>query len=303
MPIGRAAARRLVRKAVGRYMSTAPLGRQQQFNFAISRDVPASFPEALTHYAQGTEPIHLERARRQHETYVSTLREFVPTLCLPPLDEHADSVFVEDTVVAIGKTAVITNPGHVTRQGEVDTIQDVLSRLGMNVLDMRSDFGDKSELALCDGGDVLYTGRHLFVGLSKRTNRQAVEVLSQAFDGVTQTIAVPMDGDEALHLKSVVTHMDSRTIVVPAETWVDDWLHNMSVTELGYDVIRVPQVEACNIVTVNQGVLAQDVECDESRTLLYDAAIERNLQLKFVNTSEMAKCDGALTCCSVLLSL
>jgi dimethylargininase len=293
--------------------TTAAVKRSSStYNFAITRDVPSSFPNALSHYynAHDTateEPtaISLEQARQQHEQYVKTLRTCVPTLCLPPLEEHADSVFVEDTVVAIGDTAVITKPGHPSREGEVDTIKDILQRLGMNVLDMRSDFADmvSGMGVLCDGGDVLYTGRHLFVGLSKRTNQQAVDMLQQVFQGVTTTIAVPMDGDEALHLKSVVTHMDAHTLVAPVGAWVDDWLKDMSASELGYDVIRVPQVEACNIVTVNGSVLAQDVNCKSSRGILEAAAIQRNLQLKFVNTSEFAKVDGALTCCSVLLSL
>lgn len=31
--------------------------------------------------------------------------------------------------------------------------------------------------ATLDGGDVLYTGKHLFVGLSKRTNKRGAECL------------------------------------------------------------------------------------------------------------------------------
>lgn len=31
--------------------------------------------------------------------------------------------------------------------------------------------------ATLDGGDVLYTGKHLFVGLSHRTNEKGAEVL------------------------------------------------------------------------------------------------------------------------------
>ena len=37
------------------------------------------------------------------------------------------------------------------------------------------------EPALLDGGDVLFTGREIFVGLSSRTNKEGVESLAKAF--------------------------------------------------------------------------------------------------------------------------
>jgi dimethylargininase len=33
--------------------------------------------------------------------------------------------------------------------------------------------------ATLDGGDVLYTGKHVFVGLSHRTNQRGADVLSK----------------------------------------------------------------------------------------------------------------------------
>ena len=40
---------------------------------------------------------------------------------------------------------------------------------------------DMTEPAELDGGDVLFTGRELFVGLSSRTNKEGVECLEKAF--------------------------------------------------------------------------------------------------------------------------
>ena len=60
---------------------------------------------------------------------------------------------------------------------------------------------------------------------------------------------------------------------------------------------------ACNVVAVNGGILAQHTGCPESKALLVNAAKERQLDIEFVSHSEFAKCDGALTCCSVLLQI
>jgi len=59
----------------------------------------------------------------------------------------------------------------------------------------------------------------------------------------------------------------------------------------------------CNVVSVNGGILTQDVECEESRSLLQGAAEERGVHIWFLDLSETAKCVGVLTCCSVLLEI
>ena len=269
---------------------------RQRYTMAIARDLPSSFANAVTKFAQSEEPIDVVRTKEQKAEYLRTLRRYVPTLCLPALEEHPDSVFVEDTVVAIGRKAVITNPGHPSRRGEVDTVMEALRQLGFEIVDMR-----KVESAFCDGGDVLYTGRHLFVGLSERTNAGAVQVLADSFHGVNVR-AVEFQG-EALHLKSIVTHIDEVTLLAPTGDLGDQVLKEMEAHELGYDIIRLPSMLACNAVAVNGGLLAQHTGCGESKRILVESARDRGLKLDFVDMSEIAKADGALTCCSILLQI
>jgi len=267
---------------------------------AIARDLPDSFQDAVAEHATTTstdEPLSMERARQQHANYVAALRHILPVLCLPALESHPDCCFVEDTVVAIDNRAVITRMGHPSREGEVDSIKIVLQQLGMDVVDMRH----HSQTATCDGGDVLFTGRHLFVGLSNRTNGDGACVLSEAFGGV-ETIVVPptIQGGEVLHLKSAVTHVDECTLVAPTGEAGDQVLR-AEADRLGYKTIRLPDVLACNLVSCNGKLLVQDTECSESRETLKKAAQERHLDLVRVDSSELAKKDAALTCCSVLL--
>lgn len=279
--------------------------RRLRHNFAIARDLPDSFVDALSSISHNTNNdvaiVDLDVARRQHETYVATLRQHVPTLCLPALPNHPDCLFVEDTVVAIGKQAVVTHPGHVSRQGEVDSIHNVLIQLGLTVTDMRQQ-ERRHEEAFCDGGDVLYNGRHLFVGQSQRTNRAAAEVLKTVFSNVVeQVVTVPVPS-AVLHLKSAVTHLDESTMILPVGS-VGDELESI-FRQYGYTrFIRVPDPLACNVLVINGHVLAQATECVESRRVLQQAATERSMGLTWVDTSELAKKDAALTCGSVLLQL
>jgi dimethylargininase len=281
-----------------RIFSSARDKASQHYTFALTRQLPNSFPRAISKFSEHVEPVSMSKSLSEHENYLTKLRLIVPTLCLPALEEHPDSVFVEDTVVAINKQAVLTHPGHPSRQGEVESIKDALLQLGMTVTDMRR----QDPTVTCDGGDVLYTGRHLFVGLSERTSLGSVDVFREAFGMDQEVIGVPVV-DSALHLKSVVTHLDEYTLVAPTGKMGDEILQAMKAQELGYTAIRVPDVLAANVVSINGHILAQDTKCDESRRILQEATTARNLQLQFVCSSEMAKCDAALTCCSVLLSL
>ena len=270
-------------------------------NFALTREVSDSFVNSLSKYAVAADPINLSLAKSQHDHYVSLLRTKIPTIELPPLESYPDSVFVEDTVVAYKKRAVITCPGHVSRQGEVDSIRTVLEQLGMDVWDMR----EKDNSAICDGGDVLNTGRHMFVGLSDRTNEAGARILEEAFYGDNlEVVPVNLDSNDALHLKSVITHLDEQTLLAPQRTIGDKLLQEMNAKDLGYGIVFLPDIRACNVATVNDSmVLASDSICDESRRILQEATRERGLDLRFVGTTEVEKSDGALTCCSVLLNL
>ena len=283
---------------------------------ALTRDLPASFGDAIVeHYnnnnEQGAATVSMSVAVAQHEEYVKAMREFggIPTLSLPPACDLPDSVFVEDTAVVIrhgdednsSRKALLLKPGHKSRQPEVNDIRSILQTFipAQNMFEM----ADLDHRARCDGGDVLYTGRHLFVGVSERTNEEALTVMEHVFTTVPLVPVVLPPHAPVLHLKSAVTHMDARTLVAPSAPWASALLRSMRTAEFSYDVIRIPDVLACNLVALPGGrLLLQDTACEESRALLEHAARERNMTWQWVDTSELAKKDAALTCCSILLS-
>lgn len=272
---------------------------------ALTRDLPDSFGDAIVeHYDGSSSDVSLATAKAQHDDYIAALREFgVSTLSLPAAPDLPDSVFVEDTAVVIrhgdDTRAIILQPGHANRQPEVDHIRSILQRLlpADQIWEMAAMDPD----ARCDGGDVLYTGRHLFVGVSERTNEEALQVLEHVFAGLPLVPVVMPAHAPVLHLKSAVTHLDDTTLVAPTAPWANQLLRTMRATALGYDVIRIPSVLACNVVVLPRGLLFQDTRCAESRQLLQEAAQARGLPHRWVDTSELAKKDAALTCCSILL--
>lgn len=57
----------------------------------------------------------------------------------------------------------------------MDIIRTILRREGLSIVDI------KDPLATIDGGDVLFTGREFFVGLSKTTNLSGAKAVASAF--------------------------------------------------------------------------------------------------------------------------
>jgi dimethylargininase len=141
---------------------------------------------------------------------------------------------------------------------------------------------------------TLFTGRHMLVGLSNRMNG------GMTFCGRRSKSTSTYQGDQFLHLKSVVTHLDETTLLVPYGAVGESVLVAMQASSLGCEAVRLPDILACNAVVVNGHILAQDVPCHDSRDILAQVTQEKQMCLSFVNTSELAKKNGALTCCSIL---
>eukprot|EP00546_Thalassionema_frauenfeldii_P022231 CAMPEP_0178906300 /NCGR_PEP_ID=MMETSP0786-20121207/6745_1 /TAXON_ID=186022 /ORGANISM="Thalassionema frauenfeldii, Strain CCMP 1798" /LENGTH=196 /DNA_ID=CAMNT_0020577985 /DNA_START=299 /DNA_END=889 /DNA_ORIENTATION=+ len=196
----------------------------------------------------------------------------------------------------MGRTAVVTTPGHDSRWGEVTSMGDIVQQLGMKVVNMT----EEDPKATLDGGDVLNTGRHMYVGLSNRTNSEGFRVLEKVFGESIKVIPVKLSTSSVLHLKSAVTHLDEETLLVPLGQ--EDILTNM-LDSGGYESIRVPDGRLANVVVLNGHVLAQQTDCEKSRNILEVACEERSFQLHWLDMSEFAKVDGSLTCLSVLLDI
>jgi dimethylargininase len=143
-----------------------------------------------------------------------------------------------------------------------------------------------------DGGDVLRIGRTLFVGCSSRTNAQAIAQLSALAVPYGYTVrAVEVRG--CLHLKSAATAVDDRTLLV-----------DRSAIDAGqlapFDVVDIDPSEqgAANVARVGGSILAA-AAFPRTRARL----IARGFRVASVELSELAKAEGAVTCCSVIFQV
>ena len=250
---------------------------------ALTRSVPPTITGCeLTHLAR--EPIDHTRAVEQHAAYEQALTRLGCRVeRLPDLPELPDSVFVEDTAIVLDDLAVIAHPGAWSRRAEVASVVHALQRY--------RDAACIEPPATLDDGDVLLAGRMLYVGLSARTNAEAVRQLGALLSPRGYTIT-PVRVNGCLHLKSAVTLASQDTVVINPG-WIDQTFFD------GFHTIQVDPTEplAANVLRVG-GVTLCAAAYPRTRARLEAGGV----RTEALEASEVAKAEGALTCCSIIFN-
>jgi len=234
----------------------------------------------LTH--QDRVPVDVDLADRQWEAYVETLRaEGFTIIDVPPADELPDSVFVEDTLVMIGGTAVVTRPGAESRRPEIDAAEQTARELGLRVEHI-------VEPGTLDGGDVLPIGSTLYVGRGGRTNAEGIRQLRVIAGRLGYEVAaVPVS--KVLHLKSGVTALPDGTVVGHPST-VDD-------VSMWRSFLPMPEAEGGHVVVLSDDSVLMAASAPESAELIRSLGY----RVVTVDISEFEKLEGCVTCLSVLV--
>jgi dimethylargininase len=191
-------------------------------------------------------------------------------------------VFVEDAAVVVDEIAVVARPGAESRRGEVATVEDALRAL--------RPLARVEAPGTLDGGDVLRVGRRIWVGRSSRTNaagaRRLREILSPLGYEVRETAFTG-----CLHLKTAVTAAaDDLVVVNPA--WVDPSL----LAPLRNVAVHPEEPFAANVLRLGDSVL---VPTNAPRTA--ERLRAAGIRVAPLDMSELAKAEGGLTCCCILV--
>ncbi len=249
---------------------------------AITREISPRFNECEITHIERT-PIDVDRARVQHHDYVNALKQLGCTVVeLPAEADLPDSVFVEDTAFILPEVAVITRPGADSRKPETESVIPALSPY-IKLVHVR-------EPATVDGGDVLVLGKNIYVGLSSRSNRAAINQLNELLqDQGYQVLGVELH--DCLHLKSAVTRLDDKTLLIN-KNWVDTQHFK------DFEWIEVDPAEpyAANCLPIGETVIFP-ISFPKTRAKLE----ERGYKVLTVDVSELAKAEGAVTCCSLII--
>jgi dimethylargininase len=229
--------------------------------------------------------IDLRHAIAQHGQYEETLKSLgVEVIRLPEKPDLPDAVFVEDTAVVLDECAILTRPGADSRKPESESIARALAPYRI--------LHPIQAPGTLDGGDVLVVGKHIWVGLTTRSNQSAIDQMQVFLDPYGYTLrGVSVCG--CLHLKSAVTQVSEDTLLInPA--WVD---------KTNFPGAKFIEVDPSEPFAVN-ALLVEHI-------LIYQPAFpmtclrleEAGIHPLLVDQSELAKAEGALTCCSLIFKI
>jgi len=245
---------------------------------ALVREPGNNYPSCISSHPF-RHSIDLSRAREQHAEYCKNLSELgLEIITLPPNDELPDACFVEDTVVVHGNKALITRMAKESRRGEEDAVEEILK----DYLRVR-----RAEApATLEGGDVIHLPDRLICGVTQRTNNLGVSQMQNWLDFTVDKIRDP----SIVHLKSYVTALDPSTMIATKTYANHHALH-------GLTVLVIPEEEwyAANTLTIGDTVLMPKAH-PQAQKLVREAGFE----VLVLDMNEFEKCEGALTCLSIL---
>lgn len=249
---------------------------------AFTRPVPPTIANCeLTHLARA--PIDWARAAEQHEQYEAALRAMgcrVERLAGDP--SQPDSVFIEDTAVVVDECAVIARPGAISRRDETTTVAEALRA--------HRDVSSIEAPGTLDGGDVLRVGRRVYVGLSSRTTSEGARQLASLLAPAGYVVAT-VTVRECLHLKTAVTALsDDRVLLNPR------LVDGSALGGVSWIEIDPAEPVAANVVSVDGKIL-----CPASAPRTRRRLEREGFDVLAIDASELAKAEGGLTCCSLLL--
>ncbi|MCF6321168.1 MAG: arginine deiminase family protein [Rhizobiaceae bacterium] len=252
-----------------------------QFSRAITRSPAPTVVDGLRD-GDGSDP-DFTTFQTQHKAYIAALEKAgVKLTRLPQTAKFPDSVFIEDAAICLQDAAIVLRPGAPSRFGEAEFLRPVLEQHFSKVIDLPGD-------GTLDGGDVLLTNHHAFIGLSERTNQAGFDALASIllqFDYQSIKVETPSD---ILHFKTDCGLLDEGTIFATKKLAATGCFSD-------YRVIEVPEGEeaAANIVRINDVVFLSS-NYPNSKKLLQKSGYN----LVTLDISEPAKIDGGLSCMSL----
>ncbi|UCH04943.1 MAG: dimethylargininase [Candidatus Thorarchaeota archaeon] len=218
-------------------------------------------------------------ARRQHSAYCNVLSELgIEVIVLPKDEAHPDSCFVEDTAVVRGGRAFITRMAEESRRGEEEGVLEALKQY--------KSVKAATQPATIEGGDIVHLPNRLISGITKRTNREGINQMTAWLDVGSDLV----EDHSIIHLKSHVTYIGSDVILV-TEAFAD----HAVLQDFVKVVVPFEERYAANALAIGETVLMS-----EGHLQTQEMVSELGFDVKSLKMSEFEKCEGALTCLSIL---
>ncbi|RFU64434.1 hypothetical protein D0469_18875 [Peribacillus saganii] len=250
--------------------------------FMTIRDV---INETQKHFKH--EGIHIETALKQHNDFVETLQaQGVETILLPAHSKYPEQVFTRDIGFTIGNVIYVADMAAPIRQGEEGELKNWLERNSISYFKLLED--------VIEGGDVIIDGNTVYIGISNRTNEDAIRHL-QSLLVEHEVIPIPFTATY-LHLDCVFN------IISPTEALIFPGVIRKEEADLlasRYDLIEVTEEEqftlGTNVLSIgNKKIISLPVNKGVNKQLR-----DRGYEVIEVDITEIIKSGGSFRCCTL----
>lgn len=233
------------------------------------------------------ENINPKIAEQQHEVFVEVLRKNgVEVILLPPIEKYPEQVFTRDIGFTLGSQVFVSEMAHDVRKGEEDSFLKWLNHTKITYTHLK---GDKIE-----GGDVLIDRNTVYVGVSNRTNKHAINDL-QGLLPTYEVIDIPFT-DTFLHLDCVFNILSpTEALIYRGE--IDEKKEKHLADR--YELIEVSTEEQATMGTNVLSIGDKKVISLPINKSVNKALEKRGYTVIEVDISEIIKSGGAFRCCTL----
>ncbi|WP_342574189.1 dimethylarginine dimethylaminohydrolase family protein [Solibacillus sp. FSL K6-1781] len=231
--------------------------------------------------------IDQELAVKQHRNFEQALRNAgVEIIKLPPSKDHPEQVFTRDIGFTIGNHLFVSEMANPIRQGEEEVLAQWLNNNKISYKNL--------SLHSIEGGDVIVDGNRVFVGISDRTCKKAIQNLQKELPDY-EIIPIPFN-PKYLHLDCVFNILSSEDALIFPEAFEPKIVNLLSSM---YHLIEVSESEqfsmGTNVLSIGQNrVLSLPVNRDVNYQMK-----QHGYEVLEVDFSEIIKSGGSFRCCSM----
>jgi len=245
---------------------------------AIVREPGDKYAKCISSHPQ-RHTIDVALARKQHGNYCRTLEELgIEVIKLPRDDEHPDSCFVEDNAVVFGRKALICRMAKDSRRGEEVGVEAILSKY----LKIWRAFSP----ATIEGGDVIHLEHKFISGITQRTNHAGTHQLGEWLKVKVDTVV----DKSIVHLKSYVNYLGQGKMISTAR-----YAEHPSLS--GFEILKVRDEDW---YSTNNIVVGDTVIMPKGFPKTQSLVRKSGFEVIPLEMTEFPKCEGALTCLSIL---
>ena len=234
------------------------------------------------------EGIHIEKALEQHDEFVNTLRgQGIEVILLPYHKKYPEQVFTRDIGFTLGETIFVADMASDVRNGEENVLKQWLEDEEISYYNI---IGHQIE-----GGDVIIDRDTIYIGLSDRTNAEAIRhlqnLLKKQFD------IIPIDfKSKYLHLDCVFNIVSPELALIYPDALKPE---QIDLFKSRYELIEVSEEEQFTLGTNVLSIGYNKIISLPVNKKVNEELRKRGFEIIEVDITEIIKSGGSFRCCTL----